>query len=369
MTFKVTGGARDSLLTDIFCFRPRCPPGKISTSQCAVSVRFPAGQHTRHKPSQRRRPCRHATCRVPGCCASMDDMEVLTSFLGILSRVRHLPLVIYYREGHVVYAIGGRESRCHLHGKERPGGLKQEGRLDGGPPPVGVVVPGLSRIPFKAHGKLADFHPSSVAGTPSGPNHAPPQPRSAWDGIQSLTFGSIAIGGARKALAEIYTGNCGFGKGYPEIVPSGSPCASGREIPVPCRKGCGEVVPNSELGWCRMWSNMRVLRETFNFHDNWSSGGIQFKLPRPLFMTSSGVTSLWRHFSLHRSKCSGRNLFRSCDFWPCVDTLTLSPPLSESDALEGIRLTGTELYFRKAKRQLQLQRLGIQLNLGLLTQG
>lgn len=263
----------------------------------------------------------------------------------------------------------GRESRCHLHGKERPGGLKQEGRLDGGPPPVGVVVPGLSRIPFKAHGKLADFHPSSVAGTPSGPNHAPPQPRSAWGGIQSLTFGSIAIGGARKALAEIYTGNCGFGKGYPEIVPSGSPCASGREIPVPCRKGCGEVVPNSELGWCRMWSNMRVLRETFNFHDNWSSGGIQFKLPRPLFMTSSGVTSLWRHFSLHRSKCSGRNLFRSCDFWPCVDTLTLSPPLSESDALEGIRLTGTELYFRKAKRQLQLQRLGIQLNLGLLTQG
>lgn len=211
--------------------------------------------------------------------------------------------------------------------------------------------------------------PSSVAGTPSRPNHAPPQPRSAWDGIQSLTFGSIAIGGARKALAKIYTGNCGFGKGYPEIVPSGSPCASGREIPVPCRKWCWEVVPNSELGWCRTLSNMRILREKFNFHDNWSSGGIQFKLPRPLFMTSSGVTSLWHHFSLHRSKCSGRNLFRSCDFWPCVDTLTLSPPLSESDALEGIRLTGTELYFRKAKRQLQLQRLGIQLNLGLLTQG
>lgn len=283
------------------------------------------------------------------------ESDIFSSSYTIVKDMLYTPLV-------------GRESRCHVHGRERPGGLKQEGRLDGGPPPVGVVVPGLSRIPFKAHGKLADIHPIVRGGDPSRPNHAPPQPRSAWDGIQSLTFGSIAIGGARKALAKIYTGNCGFGKGYPEIVPSGSPCASGREIPVPCRKWCWEVVPNSELGWCRMLSNMRVLREKFNFHDNWSRG-IQFKLPRPLFMTSSGVTSLWRHFLLHRSKCSGRNLFRSCDFWPCVDTLTLSPPSSESDALEGIRLTGTELYFRKAKRQLQLQRLGIQLNLGLLTQG
>lgn len=81
------------------------------------------------------------------------ESDIFSSSYTIVKDMLYTPLV-------------GRGSRCHVHGKERPGGLKQEGRLDGGPPPVGVVVPGLSRIPFKAHGKLADFHPIVRGGDP-----------------------------------------------------------------------------------------------------------------------------------------------------------------------------------------------------------
>lgn len=81
------------------------------------------------------------------------ESDIFSSSYTIVKDMLYTPLV-------------GRESRCHVHGIERPGGLKQEGRLDGGPPPVGVVVPGLSRIPFKAHGKLADFHPIVRGGDP-----------------------------------------------------------------------------------------------------------------------------------------------------------------------------------------------------------